>query len=43
MTWGGTLGPVKSTIGPDGHLYVADLSNDLAYEFNVDLSRDAVD
>jgi len=28
----------KSTIGPDGHLYVADLSRDLAFEFNDDLS-----
>ncbi len=38
VTWGGTLGPGKSTIGPDGHLYVADLSVDLCYEFSPDLS-----
>ncbi len=37
VTWGGTLGPFKSTIGPDGHVYVADLSNDLAYEISPDL------
>ena len=37
VTWGGTLGPGKSTIGPDGHLYVADLSNDLCYEMSPDL------
>ncbi len=37
VTWGGTLGPFKSTIGPDGHLYVADLSNDLCYEMSADL------
>jgi autotransporter-associated beta strand protein len=38
VTWGGTLGPGKSTIGPDGHLYVADLSMDLCYEMSPDLS-----
>ncbi len=37
VTWGGTSGPYKSTIGPDGHLYVADFSNDLAYEMSPDL------
>ena len=37
VTWGGTLGPGKSTIGPDGHLYVADLSKDLCYEMSPDL------
>lgn len=37
VTWGGTSGPFKSTIGPDGHLYVVDLSNDLAYEMSSDL------
>jgi hypothetical protein len=37
VTWGGTLGPGKSTIGPDGHLYVADLSMDLCYEMSSDL------
>ena len=38
--WGaaGTSSPFKSTIGPDGHLYVADFSNDLIWEFNNDLS-----
>lgn len=35
----GNSSPFKSTIGPDGHLYVADFSNDLAYEFNEDLSQ----
>ncbi len=34
----GNSAPFKSTIGPDGHLYVADLSRDLAFEFNDDLS-----
>jgi len=34
----GNSSPFKSTIGPDGHLYVTDFSNDLAYEFNNDLS-----
>ncbi len=37
VAWGGTLGPGKSTIGPDGHLYVADLSMDLCYEISPDL------
>ncbi len=37
VTWGGTLGPCRSTIGPDGRLYVADLSNDLCYELSPDL------
>jgi len=38
--WGaaGNSSPFKSTIGPDGHLYVADFSNDLVWEFNDDLS-----
>jgi hypothetical protein len=38
--WGttGNSSPFKSTIGPDGHLYVTDFSNDLAWEFNDDLS-----
>ncbi len=31
-------GPYKSCIGPDDHLYVADLANDLAYEFSDDMS-----
>ena len=30
--------PYRSVIGPDNHLYVADLFNDRAYEFNDDLS-----
>ncbi|HNW06858.1 MAG TPA: Calx-beta domain-containing protein [Verrucomicrobiota bacterium] len=34
----GGSGPYKSCIGPDDHLYVADLSNDLAYEFSDDMS-----
>jgi len=38
VTWGGTLGPGKSTIGPDGHLYVTDLSLDLCFELSSDLS-----
>lgn len=38
VTWGGTLGPGKSTIGPDGHLYVTDLSTDLCYELSSDLT-----
>jgi YD repeat-containing protein len=36
--WAGGSNPFKSTIGPDGHLYVADLSDDLVFEFNDDLS-----
>ncbi|HQL80318.1 MAG TPA: PA14 domain-containing protein [Verrucomicrobiota bacterium] len=38
VTWTGSLSPFKSTVGPDGHLYVADLSNDLCYELSPDLS-----
>ena len=34
----GDNSPFKSTIGPDGHLYVSDYSNDLVWEFNDDLS-----
>jgi hypothetical protein len=34
----GNSSPFKSTIGPDGHLYVADFSNDLAWEFSEDMS-----
>lgn len=34
VSWGGTLGPGKSTLGPDGHLYIADTSSDLAYEMD---------
>jgi len=37
-TSAGNSSPFKSTIGPDGHLYVTDFSNDLVYEFNNDLS-----
>jgi hypothetical protein len=37
VTWGGTLGPGKSTIGPDGRLYVTDLSLDLCFEISADL------
>ncbi|MBN1492140.1 MAG: PEP-CTERM sorting domain-containing protein [Phycisphaerae bacterium] len=38
--WGaaGNSSPWKSTIGPDDHLYVTDYSNDLAWEFNADMS-----
>ncbi len=39
-TWTGNSAPYKSIVGPDDHLYVADLSNDMAYEFNDDMSRD---
>ena len=38
VTWTGTSSPWKSLIGPDGHLYVTDLSNDLAYEFSSDMT-----
>lgn len=38
VSWTGNSAPFKSTVGPDGHLYVSDLSNDLAYEFNDDMS-----
>ncbi|MGQ9455039.1 MAG: hypothetical protein ACUVRS_08975 [Armatimonadota bacterium] len=34
----GNSSPFKSTIGPDGHLYVVDYNNDLLWEFNEDLS-----
>jgi hypothetical protein len=34
----GTSSPFKSTIGPDDHLYVADFSNDLLWEFSPDMS-----
>ena len=34
----GNASPFKSTVGPDNHLYVASYSEDLAYEFNDDLS-----
>jgi len=37
VTWGGTLGPFKSSVGQDGRLYVADLSNDLCYDVSPDL------
>ncbi len=36
--WTGDSAPFKSMVGPDNHLYVSDLSNDLAYEFNDDMS-----
>lgn len=38
VTWGGTSGPWKSTIGADDRLYVTDLSNDLVYDIAPDLS-----
>jgi len=31
-------GPFRSCIGPDDHLYVVDLANDLAWEFSDDMS-----
>ena len=37
-TAAGTSSPFKSTIGPDGNLYVTDYSNDLAWGFNADMS-----
>lgn len=37
VTWGGGSGPFKSSVGQDGHLYVADLSNDLCYDVSPDL------
>ncbi len=33
----GTASPFKCTIGPDDHLYVADFSRDLAWEFSSDM------
>lgn len=36
--WTGSSGPFKSVIGPEGHLYVTNLSTDTAWEFNDDLS-----
>lgn len=39
VSWTSTgSGPHKSCIGPDDHLYVADLANDLSYEFSDDMS-----
>jgi hypothetical protein len=39
ITWPSTgTAPFKSTIGPDGHLYVVNWSQDLAYELTGDLS-----
>ncbi len=38
QSWTGNSAPYRSVVGPDDHLYVADLSNDLAYEFNDDMS-----
>lgn len=37
-TWAGNSAPYRTTIGPDGHLYVSDLANDLAFEFNEDMT-----
>jgi len=34
----GNSSPFKSTIGPDGHLYVASFSEDLVYEFSEDMT-----
>lgn len=38
ITWGGGSGPWRSMVGPDNHLYVTDLSNDLLFDVNPDLS-----
>ena len=38
ITWPTDSSPWKSCIGPDGHLYVSDWGNDLAFEFNDDLT-----
>lgn len=38
VSWGGTSGPWKSFVGQDGQVYVTDLSNDLLFELNADLS-----
>lgn len=38
VVWGGASGPFKTAIGADDRLYVADLSNDLAYDLAPDLS-----
>jgi len=43
IAWGGSLGPNKSSIGPDGKLYVADTSLDLCFELDPnDLSATGV-
>jgi len=38
--WDGTnySSPLRMTVGPDGHVYVADYANDRVYEFSDDLS-----
>jgi len=36
VTWTGNSAPYRSMVGEDDHLYVADLSNDLAFDFNPD-------
>jgi MYXO-CTERM domain-containing protein len=38
IAWGGSSGPFKCEVGEDDNLYVADLSNDLAFEIAPDLS-----
>jgi len=38
QSWSGSSSPWKTMIGQDDHLYVSDLANDLAYEFNDDMS-----
>lgn len=42
ITWSGSSSPWRTVVGPDGHLYAADLSNDLVYEFSDDLSSATV-
>ncbi len=38
VDWSGGSGPFKSTVGPDGHLYVANFNDDTLYEFSSDMS-----
>lgn len=38
ITWSGSSSPWRTVVGEDGHLYASDLSNDMVYEFNDDLS-----
>ncbi len=36
VTWTGSSAPYRSMVGEDDHLYVSDLSNDLAFDFDPD-------
>lgn len=38
VTWGGGSGPWRGMVAADGHLYMSDLSNDLAWQISDDLS-----